>query len=393
VPLHRALSRTGVALLGTRGLRAIADTLVAASLGTALATYGINEAGVGAFATASLIGSATLVALGARWPHVLTPLRVLVGSSALMAVLGLTFALEGPLVLLIALAVIGPLNPSGGDVSAFLPAEQTLAADAVQRSSRTAYFALFSLVAAIGAAVGGQLVRLPQRRDDVWMSFWFYAGIGVLVGTVYAVVASGKSIETPARARLGPSRRIVRELALLFSLDAAGGGFVINALLAIWLSKRFDFDLTQVGSTFSLMALMSAVSALGAPKLVRRYGPIATMVVTHVPAQLCLLAAAFAPSATVAVVLLALRSLTSSLDVPARTAFVMNVVTEEERAAAATATNLPRSLAAAATPVLAGWMLTHSETGWPLVAGALCKLAYDALLWVRFRHLDATGSW
>jgi hypothetical protein len=64
----------------------------------------------------------------------------------------------------------------------------------------------------------------------------------------------------------------------------------------------------------------------------------------------------------------------------------MAVVTPAERAAAASVTNVPRSLAAAVPPLLAGWMLDHSTFGWPLVAAGVLKGTYDLLLLALFRH-------
>jgi MFS family permease len=394
-------------LLGVRLVRALADGLIAASIATYLAARGLNAQTIGLFITATMIGSAVLVTLGGLFPHRLTPARVVVGTSALMVAVGVGFAQQWPLWALGALAVIGPLNPSGGDISAFLPAEQSLVADVVGREQRSAAFARFSLAAALGAALGGLAAGIPQRlmKRPGWSTlralsivFWIYAAVGVFVGFAYAsrtrrmmhrAERVGAATPVVKQFPLSVSRKTVRDLAALFSLDAAGGGFVVTSLLALWLAKRFNFDLTQVGGTLALMSLLSAVSALLAPLLVRKYGPVHTMVFTHIPAQLFLIAAAFVPSAQLAVVCLALRSLTSSLDVPARTAFVMNVVTEPERAAAASFTNIPRSLAASSTPALAGWMLARSTIGWPLIAGGICKLIYDCLLFIRFRHLDA----
>ena len=230
------------------------------------------------------------------------------------------------------------------------------------------------------------------RLGAVSMTFWIYAVLGVVVLAIYIGrvwerrrgTDGGHVVQTP----LGESRRTVRDLSLLFSLDSAGGGLVLTSLIALWLTRRFGFNLAQVGSTLATMSLASAVSALAAPRLVRKYGPVRTMVLTHAPAQVLLLATAFAPNATVAVVLLMLRSLSSNLDVPARTAFVMNVVTPAERAAAASFTNIPRALAAAMTPAASGWMLGRSTFGWPLIVAGVMKLTYDTLLFVRFGHVD-----
>ncbi len=351
----------------------------------------------------TLIGSAFVVLLGGVFPRAFSPVRVVLIASTLMVILGIAFAAALPIAVLVGLSIIGPLNPSGGDVSAFLPAEQTMLSDAIPKRHRTAAFARFSLVASLGGACGSLLAAMVGRlrRTRKWIgprsvdtSFWLYAAGGLLALLLYVFFISVRRkqlegvVATAPQGRLGPSRRTVFQLAGLFSLDAAGGGFVLNSLVALWLTNRFSFDLKEIGSTLAVMSLLSAVSSLAASRLVHRFGPVRTMVFTHIPAQVFLMLAALAPNPSLAVFFLCSRALTASLDVPARTAFVMNVVTEEERAAAAAFTNIPRSLASSSTPFLAGWMLSKSTVGWPLIAGALCKLTYDGLLFVRFRHLD-----
>jgi len=78
------------------------------------------------------------------------------------------------------------------------------------------------------------------------------------------------------------------------------------------------------------------------------------MVFTHIPASVCLIAAAFIADSHTALALLIVRSLLSQMDVPARSGFVMSVVTPGERAAAASFTLVPKSLASAAAPSLSG---------------------------------------
>src|SRR5207245_7292209 len=118
-----------------------------------------------------------------------------------------------------------------------------------------------------------------------------------------------------------------------------------------------------------------------------RVGRIRTMVYTHLPANAFLLIAALMPGPKSAFACLLLRSLMSQMDVPARQSYVMAVVAPEERAAAASVTNVPRSLATAFAPLPAGLLLDYSLFGWPLIAGGLCKIAYDLLLLMQFRSV------
>jgi MFS family permease len=93
------------------------------------------------------------------------------------------------------------------------------------------------------------------------------------------------------------------------------------------------------------------------------------------------------PTVWLAVGCLLLRSALSQMDVPARTSYVMAVVTPAERPAAASVTNVPRSLASAVPPIIAGWMLARTDFGWPLVIGGTIKAVYDLLLLAQFREL------
>ncbi len=388
------------AFLATRAARGVADGLVAASFAALLSARGLDERALGLLVTATLLGSASVLLCVTRWPATLTPQRVLVLCGMLMTVTGLAFAFTGNVLVLVGLAVVGPLNPTGGDVSAFLPSEQAILTGRIEPELRSAMFARYSLAGAAGATAGGLLagvIALVGRQigfgttGGVALAPLIYAciGVGVTIGYLRMRGRERRSDgEVSQPSRLFESRSTVRRLALLFALDSAGGGFVGTALVAAWLARRFDFDLAQVGFVLGVASAASALSMLVAPRLSRRFGLVETMVFSHVPANLLCIAAGIAPTASVAVALLITRALISNLDVPARQTFVMSIVPPQERAAAAAFTNVPRSLAAASTPALAGWLLHRSAFGWPLIAGGCLKIVYDVLLLARFRHLS-----
>jgi MFS family permease len=186
---------------------------------------------------------------------------------------------------------------------------------------------------------------------------------------------------------LHTSRRTVLELAALFSLDSAGSGFVVTSLLVLWLHLRFDLTAGATGAVFFAAGLLGACSQALAPRLARRLGLIRTMAFTHIPANCLLILAAFAPNGPVAIALLLARALFAQMDVPARQAFVMAVVPAEERAAASSVTNVPRSLASATTPLLAGVLLDRTTFGWPLIIAGVTKIAYDVTLLVLYHDV------
>ncbi len=65
----------------------------------------------------------------------------------------------------------------------------------------------------------------------------------------------------------------------------------------------------------------------------------------------------------------------------------MAVVTDVDRPAAASFTSVPRSLAAAASPAVAGALFAASFQALPLLICGTLKIAYNLLLLAQFRRL------
>jgi predicted MFS family arabinose efflux permease len=185
-------------------------------------------------------------------------------------------------------------------------------------------------------------------------------------------------------APLGPSRGTVYRLAALFSLDSFAGGLAVQSLIALWLFERFDLSLSAASLFFFWSGVLGAFSFPVAARLAARIGLINTMVFTHIPSSICLILVPFADSLAVVIALLLVRALLSQMDVPTRSSYVMAIVRPEERPAAASITSVPRSLASAASPFIAGWMLGVSPFGWSLVAAGAIKIAYDLALLAMF---------
>lgn len=384
-------------LLAARALRAFGDGLVSLLLPAYLAVLGHGPLEVGLIATATLAGSSVLTLLVGLHAHRLSGRGLLLGASVLMALTGLAFALARDFWPLLLVAFVGTLNPSAGDVSLFLPLEQARLARAVAERDRTALFARYSLVGSLAGAVGALGAGLPELlgrhlaggiEAALRAAFLLYAALGVVALLLYRrLPAEGPDGAAAPAGPLRKSRRIVLTLAALFSLDAFAGGFVVQSLLALWLFERFGLSLAATGAIFFWTGLLSALSYLAAVPIARRIGLVNTMVFTHLPANVCLVLVPLMPSLGPALALLLIRSALSQMDVPTRTSYVMAVVEPAERTAAASVTAVPRSLAAAASPMLAGSLLAASGFGWPLVIGGGLKIAYDLILLARFREV------
>ena len=383
-------------LLIGRSLRAVADGFVSITLPAYLLALGLDAFEVGVVSSATLLGSAALTLVtgfiigrfGHRGP--------LLAATALMALTGLGIAgLHGFWPLLV-VAFVGTLNPSNGDVSVFLPIEQSLLAQSVGDQDRTALFAHYSVAGSLMGAAGTLLAAMPDLAvhslgatplGAMQGLFVLYAAIGLVAAWVYCGIDEPAPHERPKMQPLGPSRGIVYRLAALFSIDAFSGGLLVQSLLALWLFQTFGISVAAVAGVFFWTNILSALSLLAAVPIARRIGLVRTMVFTHLPSNFCLLAIPFVSDLGVVIALLLLRSLLSQMDVPTRNSYVMAVVTPPERPAAASVTSVPRSLASALGPVIAGWLFTMSGFGWPFLLAGLMKCGYDMALLLMFSHV------
>jgi MFS family permease len=383
-------------LVLARALRGAADGFASLVLVAYLESLGFSTVAIGALVTAALLGSAGLtLAVGLAGAR-LRERAVLFAASALMLATGLGlagFSAYAPLVLV---AFVGTLNPSEGDVSVFLPTEQALLADAIAGPDRVALFARYNLAGALAGALGSLAAGAPDRiaaalgapRIDAFRAALALYGIAALpIAWLYRGLSARAAFTDAApRSPLSRSRSVVLRLTALFALDSFGGGFVIRSMLALWLFQHFGFTVQTAGYVFFASGVLSAFSQLASARLSARIGLIPTMVYTHLPANAFLVLAAFMPNAPLAIAFLLLRTAFSQMDVPARQSYVMAMVPPEERAAAASVTNVPRSLASALSPSLSGALLALSSFGWPLVIGGSLKIAYDLLLLAQFRN-------
>lgn len=387
--------RNIVLLYAARAARGLGDGFAVIILPAYLAEIGFDAFQIGLVATAALLGTAiaTLAVgvLGAR--HDLRNL-LLVGAS-LMAATGFAFATVDHLVIVVLIAFVGTMNPATGDLGVVVPLEHAMIATSVTDGDRTRVFAHYSLVGALATAAGALVAAAPDVLQSLGLGkitalqvmFYAYAALGLISAVLYAQLPHAElKAATPATA-LGPSRGIVYKLSALFSLDSFAGGFAVPSLIALWLFERFDLSLTAASLFFFWSNVLTAFSYPVAARLAARVGLVNTMVFTHIPSSLCLIAAAFTPNLTLVLALLLIRSALSQMDVPTRTSYVMAVVTPAERAAAASFTAVPRSLASAVSPVMAGALLATSFATLPLILCGGLKIVYDVALLFSFRHI------
>ena len=345
-------------------MRAFADGLISVLLPAYLFSLGYGAVEVGIVATGTLLGSAALTLGVGLFAGRLPQRLVALAGCALMIATGLSFSAAESFWLIVVIAVVGTLNPSIGDVSLFLPMEQARLADLVKPEKRTAVFAWYSLFDTLAGAFGTLAAPVPGDCGiALKFTFLIYVVVGLLLAAIYLLAPLRGPLGAPAHGQPALSKETrgpILVLTSLFCLDAFGGGFLLQSLIAIWLFDRFGLSVAEASRMLFVMNLLAAFSQLAAPAVARKLGIINTMVFTHLPANIVLLLAPFAPNLEIAMALFFIRSALSSMDVAPRASLIVLLVPPEKRNAAASIAAVPRALAAAGAPAVAGLLLAAS---------------------------------
>ena len=397
------IGRDARLLFATRAVRMFGYGLISVVLVLYLAAVGFRDAEIGLLLGLTLAGDAAISLWLTTHADQFGRRRVLLLGAALMALAGIAFASTEVYVILVAAAIVGVISPSGNEVGPFLAVEQASLAQTTPDRERTRVLAWWNLTAsfstALGALAGGMLAgALIDGGWDPAAAYRVivvgYAVVGLVLAALFtfvspAVEVPGAPDQTVGR-RLGlhRSQRTVARLSALFALDAFGGGFVIQSLIAYWFVIRFDAPPGYIGSVLFGANILAGLSALAAARIASRIGLVRTMVYTHLPSNLLLILVPFMPTLEVASLVLLVRFSISQMDVPTRQSYTMAVVEPDERSAAAGVTGIARSVGAAvATVVSAPLMGVPGLAALPFMIAGSLKIVYDVLLYRGFESV------
>ena len=321
-----------------------------------------------------------------------------------MSISGAIFLATNNYFALIAAALIGTINVTGSETGAFLSIEQALLPQTVKDNKRrNTMFALYNMAGTFAMSAGILLSGLPvvlqgqyegiDQAESIKPLFLLYSALGIAIIAIYFMLSKkievSGSIVKPVTQTLSPqSKKIVGKMSGLFAVDSFAGGFVIQSIVSFWFFTKFGVDLAALSLIFSVAGILTAFSFLAAAKIADRIGLINTMVFTHIPSNVLLILVGFAPSLPLAIAFYLARMALSQMDVPTRQSYIVAVVDEEERTAAAGITHISRNISQAVSPSLTGYILhILPALSAPFVLGGALKIAYDIALYFNFRNI------
>ena len=396
------VNRDGKIIILARSVRTFAQGSIAVLFAVYLDLLGFSLTQIGVFFSFGVAGAALFAFLVSLIAEKVGRRRLMVGLTLMTAAAAVVLVVTDDVVVLTAFAFLGYLSGVGGGGGAqpTQPLEQASLADASAADRRTDLFAVYGIASTGAGAVGALAAGLP----DVFQSqfgateigafkamFVAFVALLLIVALLYSLLSSGVEARAEARQWVNPltlpSRRIIFTLTALFSLDHFAGSLMMQSLVAYWFSTRFGLELGELALVFFFSQILAAVSLWLAARIAARIGLINTMVFTHIPSNLFLLAAAFAPTAAMAVVFWQLRSFLGQMDVPTRTSYIMSVVGPEERVAMAGIHIVGRSVSGIGGPTVATALWQAVSASAPLVGCGVLKIAYDIALFFMFRNV------
>jgi MFS family permease len=398
------LSRDGKLLLAAKIVRTFAYGFLSVILAIYLKLIGFDDLLIGLILTVTLVNSVIFTLIASFYADRIGRRRTLAIYAALMSISGAIFVTTENHVMLIVAAFIGTINVTGSETGAFLTIEQSILPQTVKNiKKRNIIFAIYNMVGTFAMSAGVLLSSLPtiiqqqfgetlNQIDSIKPLFILYSLLGIVIIGIYLLLSNRIELEgkiaKPLTQTLSPmSKNIVGKLSGLFAIDSFAGGFIIQSIVSFWFFTKFGADLTTLSYIFSVAGILTAFSFIVSAKIADKVGLINTMVFTHIPSNILIILVAVAPSLPVAIAFYLIRMALSQMDVPTRQSYIVAVVNEEERTAAAGITNISRNISQAISPSLTGIIINTFTLSSPFIIGGLLKIAYDIALYVNFRKI------
>jgi MFS family permease len=413
--LFNWLERDGRLLLAAKMVRMFAYGFLSVILAIYLKLIGFDDFLIGLILTTTLLNSVIFTLVASFYADKIGRRKFLLLYAALMSVSGFIFTISENYFALIIAAFIGTINITGAESGAFLTIEQAILPQTLKNvRKRNTVFAIYNMAGTLAMAAGVLLSGLPSvlqqhlqyfdivlnQIGSIKLLFALYSVLGIVLLGIYLLLSQkieirnnlekqkDESTRLTRMSSLTPkSRSIVMKLSCLFAVDSFAGGFMIQSIVSFWFFTRFGADLTTLSYIFSVSGVLTAFSFMAAAKIADRIGLINTMVFTHIPANILIIAVAFAPTLPIAVAIYLLRMALSQMDVPTRQSYIVAVVREDERTTSAGITNISRNVTQAISPSLIGVLINSLSLAAPFVIGGALKVVYDVALYLNFRNI------
>jgi len=396
-------NRDGKILLITKFLR----TLAFGYLSVALPFYlkkdalHLSDSLVGVILTTALLGGVAFTLIASLIANKVSRRTSLLIFAFLIIYSGILLVASTNLILIFLAVFIGSIGVNATETGPFASLEQAIMPQTTDDKNRTYAFSVYNLLGYAGASIGSLLGGLPTVLHANFgftlinghhVLFASYALTGLLLVISYRSLShkaelTVNKVKGSGLLGLSKSKRTVAKLSVLFSIDAFGGGFVIQSVLSLWFQTKYNASLSDAGTILFVAQLITAASFLIAGRLAKKIGLLNTMVFTHFPSNLLLMGVGLAPTFWASVAFLFARQSLSQMDVPTRQSYMLAIIEPEERNAATSITNGIRTIAATTPPSISGYLIDAALLAEPFIFAGAFKILYDISIYSSFRKI------
>ena len=334
----------------------------------------------------------------------------LVAVPLLTAAAAIVFAYNQVTAVLFVSAALGTFGrgagAGGGTVGPYQPAEQAFVADATPARYRNSVFGRLAFSSALGAALGGQLARIPEIARGLGLQGLAPYQVGFIVMAAFATgsallalpvreVHRQRPPRDPAAPPLPPVRRVAfprRSRSLLYRLWITNGlnGMAVGLFgpfITYWFYTRYGVGPGTIGLLYSVMNLASLFSNLSAASIARRLGLVRSVFVGRLVQATLLTAMALAPTFWIAGGIYLVRMLAQRVAAPLRQSYTMALADPEERAAVAGLANLPSQGTSSLSQLGAGYLFAHVALELPFLIGSALQVVNAVVYFALFRGM------
>ncbi len=396
----RWLTIDGRILFATKLLRTLAFGYLSVALPFYLGkeVLHLSSLEIGTILSAAIFGGMLFTLLGDLFANKFSRRLSLTIFATLIIVSGLLLLFSTNVITVFAAVFVGSIGVNATETGPFASIEQAIIPQTASDQDRTYAFSVYNLLGYGGASFGSLLGGLPDALHQFLgfsvinghqVLFVLYSLTGLTLLILYLSLSSRIEVAAGNRNLFGvsSSKSTIAKLSVLFSVDAFGGGFVIQSVLSYWFQTKFNTPLSAAGTIFFFAQLITAASFLVAGRLAKRFGLLNTMVFTHLPSNLLLIGVGLAPTYVTAIGFLFARQTLSQMDVPTRQSYMMAIIPPDERNAATSITNVSRNIASAVPPSISGYLIGAALLAEPFIFAGAFKIIYDIAIFSSFRRI------
>jgi len=386
------IESNGKIILLAKTIRVFSYGFISIILPYYLKSLGYSATLVGIIVTIAVLSNAIFNIIVGKYGEIIGRNRTLRIFSMLMIISSILLLIPNIITITLA-AIFGIISVTGTETGPFLSVEQSALTKFVRDEKRTLLFSIYNFLGYSAASLGALFPNVPfyflPKSYSYESMIILYGFVGLILYFLYWKI--GESIEINVERKnvriSDETKKKIIKLSLLFSMDAFGGGFILQSLLVLWFNYRFGLNIEAQTWIFFGAGIITALSFFLAERIARKIGLLNTMVFTHIPSNIFLLLIAFSTTPVMAIILLFLRQSLSQMDVPTRQSYTMAIVKPEERTATSAITNIPRSISQAGSPYLSSYAISIGSYSIPFILSGSIKIIYDILIFLTFRKI------